>query len=894
MELKEWIGQNNDIGIDIWSKKYQYENETLDEFFERICGLRVNHQKVKYQDAIDQENALRLLQLVKEGKFLFAGRTLTNRGVTSNKGSYSNCYSYGFIPDNYNDIMEAAVDLGKTYKAQGGQGISLSKIRPKGTPIGIRFKSDGIVPFMEIYNTVTDSTAQGGHRKGALMISLDARHKEAETFITIKSNPDKITKANLSLEIDNTFMEAVQKYYDNGEIVKLIERRCYGDNNEHVVEYEITPINLYKKLIEMNYDWGEPGALFVDQMRNYNLLEFDNEYNIETTNPCFTGDMKLLTVDGYKTFEDLATNYQKIQIYNYYGELITSNIWKKEKKEAIIEVIFENGLIIKCTPEHRFMLEDETECEAKELKNKYVKAINNKKIKVVDIKQVDGLFDVYDFNEPLSHWGIVEGVIVHNCGEQPLMKHGACNLGSINLTKYVIDPYTDNSKFDFESFKEDIYTYIHAMDLIIDENVDNHALQVQKEASLNWRNIGLGVMGYATALIMLGLKYGSDDAKSFTNQVFYNLFRDSVFASNKLAKLKGTYPKYKELIFKSKIMKTHFSQAEIKELKKDGLRNCSLISIAPTGSISTMLQLSGGCEPEFAFKYWRTTKSVGGTEDHTYEMDTESVLGYRKHHPEGDLPDYFISSGEIDWKDRIDVQSIMQKHVDSGISSTINLNKDITLENMEQLYLYAWKKELKGLTVFRDQCKRIAILTKAPEAEEKLKLDYITPVSRKSLGKSYGATYPKRCACGTLYITVNHNEDGKILECFVHTSKNGICQSNINALTRMISVAMRSGIKIDEIIDQLQGINCPACVKSKANGNIIDGISCPDIISKVIREEYNSVFGEEIHSNKDNKDQSITTKQNSNQNKMYCPDCGAEIQLTEGCMKCTSCGWSKC
>ena len=186
MTVEEWLGKDNKLGIDIWEKKYRYNNESFDEWLDRVSG---GDEKVK--------------QLIQEKKFMFGGRTLSNRG-TDKKGSMSNCYSRGFVKDNLEDLMQAASDIAITFKAQGGQGISLSKLRPKGCGINHgQFKSDGIIPFMEIYNRVTESISQGGSRKGALIMTLDAWHKEAREFITIKSEEGKIQKANLSLEIDD-------------------------------------------------------------------------------------------------------------------------------------------------------------------------------------------------------------------------------------------------------------------------------------------------------------------------------------------------------------------------------------------------------------------------------------------------------------------------------------------------------------------------------------------------------------------------------------------------------------------------------------------------------------------------------------------------------------------
>lgn len=263
--VEQWLGKDNKIGIDIWHKKYQYNNENFEEWLDRVS-------------AGDQE----LRKLIIEKKFLMGGRTLANRG-TDSTGSLFNCYSRGYVEDDYSDIMDAAKDIGVTFKAQGGQGISLTKLRPKGTPIKKEYFSDGIVPFMKIFNEVTAGTSQGGARKGALMLSIDARHKEAETFIKIKSKDGEIEKANLSLEIDDEFMRAIEKYYDTGEVVILHEKRTYAG---HEVEYDVTPINIFNMLVDNCYDWADPACLFVNRFRNYNLMQYDDEYEIETCNPC--------------------------------------------------------------------------------------------------------------------------------------------------------------------------------------------------------------------------------------------------------------------------------------------------------------------------------------------------------------------------------------------------------------------------------------------------------------------------------------------------------------------------------------------------------------------------------------------------------------------------------
>ena len=266
MTVEQWLGKDNKLGIDIWNNKYRYENETFDDWLDRVSNG-------------DEE----LKELILEKKFLFGGRTLANRG-TGKKGSFSNCYSEGFVSDSLDDIMKTNTDIALTFKSQGGEGISLSKLRPKGCGINNgQFQSDGIIPFMEMFNRTTESISQGGSRKGALIMTLDVWHKESEDFIKIKTEEDRIQKANLSLEIDDEFMSDVKSFYETGKIVTRHIKREYDGNT---IEYDITPINLYKLMMEKAFDWAEPGCIYTNRFRNYNLMEKDDEYNIESCNPC--------------------------------------------------------------------------------------------------------------------------------------------------------------------------------------------------------------------------------------------------------------------------------------------------------------------------------------------------------------------------------------------------------------------------------------------------------------------------------------------------------------------------------------------------------------------------------------------------------------------------------
>lgn len=757
MRLQEWLGEDNTLGMDIWKNKYRHNNETLDEWFDRVSGGNED-----------------LKQLIKERKFLFGGRTLANRG-TGKRGSFSNCYSRGFVKDDLNDLMDANSDIAKTFKAQGGQGISLSKLRPKGCDINHgQFESDGIIPFMEIYNRTTESISQGGSRKGALIMTLDVWHKEAEDFIKIKSEEGKIQKANLSLEIDDEFMECVNTYYKTGE---KITKHIIRDYNGNTVEYDVTPIDLYKLMMEKAYDWAEPGCIYTDRFRNYNMMEFVDEYQIESCNPC---------------------------------------------------------------------------------------------------------------------------------GEQPLPKHGACNLGSINLSEFVINSFEDNSRFDYNSFKKAVHIAVEALDTVLDENMDNHALKEQKDMAFKYRNVGLGIMGLHDCLIKLGIEYGSDASKEFVENVMNTMFYEAVLASNHLAKEKGAFPRWTEEVLDSEIIKMHFLEKEIDELRENGLRNCSLLSIAPSGSIGTMLNISTGCEPLFQISYKRKTESLNGKETY-YNVYSGIANQYIKKFNTTELPSYFNTSADINWMDRVDIQAKLQDHVDTAISSTINLPSETSLDEIEKLYLYAWDMGLKGVTIFRDGCKRLGILTtdlndnNTLDSGDKLKVSElprgtIIKVDDNTIGKERHLM----TGCGSLHCQAFFDPiTGDLLETYLSKGSTGGCQSNLAAVSRLMSLSARGGISVHDIVDQLD--SCMACpsyaVRSATKKDTSKGSCCPSAIGNALLDMYKEIqndisddYCEKGITHKSHND----TKSSSEESKLKCPECGETLFFEGGCVSCRSCGYTKC
>lgn len=471
------------------------------------------------------------------------------------------------------------------------------------------------------------------------------------------------------------------------------------------------------------------------------------------------------------------------------------------------------------------------------------------------------------------------------CAEEPLPAGGSCLLGSMNLAAFVKD-----GMFDFEDFCESVNVAVQALNAILEEGLPLHPLEEQRKSVSEWRQIGLGIMGLADMLIKLEIPYDSDIARNLCGNIVHTMANQALFMSSKIAKCKeAPYEKYDPRVMNTPYFKAHADTFTYKSVESYGLRNSQLLTIAPTGTLSTMLGISGGIEPIFANSYTRKTESLHGHDEY-YKVYTPIVQEYMDAHglkDESELPEWFVTSSDISPRDRIAMQAVWQYSIDASISSTINLPETATVEDIKDIYMTAWEMGLKGVTVFRNGCKRTGILTTdskkvmtCTDESEVPKYNYITPVSRKSIGTTHGNTYCKKCACGTLYITLNRDDDGNVVESFIHTSKGGICQANTSAVNRLVSLCMRSGVKTDEIIDQLKGITCGACTKAMSNGIKLDGISCPDILARTLIE-FCKPTGEK----------KLVEKPT---NQECCPECGEPIIHDGGCVQCTNCGWSKC
>ena len=476
---------------------------------------------------------------------------------------------------------------------------------------------------------------------------------------------------------------------------------------------------------------------------------------------------------------------------------------------------------------------------------------------------------------------------VNPCAEEPLPAGGSCLLGSINLAEFV-----QNGEFMFDDFYHTINIAVRALNDILDEGLPLHPLQEQRDSVGDWRQIGLGVMGVADMLVKLHLRYDSEEAIAFCRDISCALANVAMHSSARLAKEHGKpYPKYQKNTLLTPFIRQNADSITYDLIRKYGLYNSQLLTVAPTGTLSTMLGISGGIEPIFAKSYKRKTESLHG-ESRYYDVLTPI---YAKYAQENNLtvndrfPDWFVDSSEISPVQRVKMQAAWQKGIDASISSTVNLPNSATVDDISTIYMEAWKNGLKGITVYRSGCMREGVLvTETPtEKSSELKRGVIVPCKDNLIGLKRKLT----TGCGSLHVLGYFDPDTKELqEVYFNKGSTGGCANFMTGLSRMVSLLCRAGVSIFDIKDQLDSTGvCPSYATRRAvKHDTSDGSCCPMAIGNALVDmwkELNEAFPTQID---------VQSKLKEIENVSICPECGAEVQHEGGCVQCKSCGWSRC
>ena len=719
MELKDW--NLSKLGEDIWHKKYQQNNESFDDWIKRVSGG--NEQ---------------VAQLIVDKKFLFGGRILSNRGIQGRGITYSNCYVVKPPEDSIEGIYEAAMKLARTFSYGGGCGIDISNLREKDAEVHNAAKTtSGAVSFMPVFEQTARVIGQNG-RRGALMISMDCDHPDIHDFIDAKLD-NKLEKCNISVKMGDKDME----------------------NREDVIEH----------IAHNNWDWAEPGILYWDTIRDYNMLN---------------------------KFED----------FEYAG--------------------------------------------------------------------------------------------VNPCAEEPLPAGGSCLLGALNLAAFVENPFTDKPAFNLPEFKSAVRIAVRALNDVLDEGLPLHPLTEQQETVRDWRQIGLGIMGFGDMLLMLGYNYDTENALEMIRKIGIALIDTGLRESARLAEEKGAFPKCNiDKILDSNFIQWHqenmnITPGTLDAITAHGLRNSQLFTIAPTGSISNMIGVSGGVEPIFATHYTRKTESLHG-EDKYYDVYTPIIQYMLDNKVIDKLQVNTIATAQtINPFDRVQVQGKWQEYIDASISSTVNLVEDTSEETIFQLYVAAWECGCKGLTVYRAGCKKDGVLTVDKPKEEKPSTPSENtiqiPIVDTDINNCTAHGTKIMTGCGSLWITAYfHNETGQLCHIFLDKGSKGGCNSFMIGLSRLISLAGKKGATIDEIVDQLNSV--PACpsyaTRTATKGDTSPGKCCPSAIANALKQLNNNFVINHVF-------EQHPIEEPKENNKPKCPICGKDLAHTGGCITCFECGYSKC
>jgi len=475
------------------------------------------------------------------------------------------------------------------------------------------------------------------------------------------------------------------------------------------------------------------------------------------------------------------------------------------------------------------------------------------------------------YNQMNNTWYYEPIIGTNPCGEQGLPAWGVCNLGHINLTKFIKEhssEYTPYNLVDWEKLRETTVYAVRFLDNVID--VTPYFFKENEEVQKKSRRIGLGTMGLADALIKLNLRYGSEEAINFVEKLYRKIAQYAYEASIKLAEEKGSFYAFNPAKYLMSNFIRRLPDYLHYDIRQYGIRNATLLTQAPTGTISVLANVSSGIEPNFAFEYKRKDR-IG-----EYIVKHPLYEEWITNHPNEQLPDYFVTAQELTPEEHVKMQATIQKWVDSSISKTVNAPNSHTIEDVKKLYMMAYDMGCKGITYFRDGS-REGVLTKL--GDKKKQQTSCVPIKKPVLTDAPARRIKIKTGCGDMWITLVFDDNENLREIFTVTGHSGGCAAHTEALSRMVSCALRHDIPPREVVKQLTEIKpCRSFDRLKQKNSTIKAKSCPHAIALEISKYIKQTEQE----------------QEIEQVKNVCPDCGQPLQMSEGCMVCQSCGFSKC
>lgn len=761
MEARISQSGQSDISAQLLKRRYLRKDpsgqvvETADQMYLRVATA-VAGVDLRYGVSSDEvrRRAGLWCELMAAGKFLPNTPTLVNVGRPN--GQLSACFVLP-IGDSITEIFEALGYMATIQKAGGGTGFAFDELRPSGDLVASSGgTTTGPIVFMGVFDAATGGIQQGSHRRGATIGLMKISHPDIAMFINAKRNAHSLTNFNLSVKVDDGFM---QKLVHDRSVAHIVQNP--RDKKEYVIPKTVNP--------------------FSYRLQNLRPVE-------TSTDDCYT----------------------------------VGDIW-----DMIVRNAHATGEPGVC----------------------YIDRINE--------------------DNPTPHLGKINAT--NPCGEQPLLDYESCNLGSLNLSKFVL---SDHSGMDWPQLGQAIGHAVRFLDNVIDAN--SWPLPQVQQVSCGNRKIGLGIMGFADTLILLGMRYDSDEALDFGRRLGEFLREHAHRASRELAEEKGCFPNWEGSVWQTKHNRP--------------MRNATCTTIAPTGSISIIARCSSGIEPVFRYAYRR--RALDGSEFvqlHpllermgkeqgwlTDRVSTELMAGVdpkKMGQIPQDLREVLVTAYEIAPEWHVSMQAALQANIDNAVSKTVNLPAEATVEDVDRIFRLAYDRRCKGITVYRDNSRPEQVLSAVPGPEQR---GQVQSGPRPRPRVTTGTTSKFRRGCGTLFVTVNKDDKG-ICEVFANLGKAGGCPSQSEATCRAVSAALRSGVDPTVMIDQLSGIRClSAAVARKANKEI-DVLSCPDAIARAMKEAMGAADVE-----------------SASPFRQTCEECGRPMRREANCAVCDYCGDSKC
>lgn len=495
----------------------------------------------------------------------------------------------------------------------------------------------------------------------------------------------------------------------------------------------------------------------------------------------------------------------------------------------------------------------------------------------------------------------MEVVSTNPCAEEPLEPYGDCCIGSINLAAFVDDSHTPNAKLDLLSLEKATRYAVRFLDNVLSWNEGRHPLRGQEEAALKGRRIGLGVMGLADMLCKFRLRYDSDEGIDFAERTAEKIKLWAYDESADIGAEKGAFPIFKaEKHLENPFFKTFPTQL-VEKIAKNGLRNVTLLTIPPTGSIAAMAGVTSGIEPIFDLKYVRRSESLS---ESVFEVEHPLIAEYKKtsgNRNEGPLPAYFVNAHAIAPEKRVLTKAALQRHIDQAISSTINLPKETPVETIDRIYRMAWEQGLKGITVYREGSREGILLTEKQAKRQAVKI-VPAQVTPRPVALN-GVTARERTPLGTAFVTINYANGNpkEPFEVFVRLGKAGSdLEADAEALGRLLSLILRLPSpmtrenRLREVIDQLEHIG-----GSRSTGFGPERVrSMPDAIARALSRWLETVNGNEGESSWRAEENAISPNGkllHAATTGDFCPRCRQASLITQqGCLKCTDCGYKEC